>query len=418
MGRVVRRRATVVAAAVMVGALVTLSSGCAQLDSGDQIGGIQDAAAQRALADGMAAAFRPSLTVNPPDGTSGVSPTEPVTAAAAGGQLTKADLKTVGGAPLPGVLSPDGARWSSTAPLKPNTSYVLHTVVRSTSGQETPADTKFSTLAPGQQVTGAITPKSGEQANPATPISVVFSRPIADHAAVERSLVVTSTPPLTGSTHWRGDRELVWQSDGLWQAGSKVTATLDFFGKQVGPGVFGGGDLRTTFHVGALDQVTPDESTDPETDPDADPSADPDLPPDATDPALAAPADPAAGLPPNAAAAGRGTGTTVAAPNGAPRAIAPGRRTPGARTPGTASPAARTPSATTPGTSGSGPGTPGTGSTASGSTGSGASRPNSARTDSARSGSSDRSDESDSADGSDTRNGRDNPNGPSLPVLH
>jgi hypothetical protein len=410
----VRRRATVVAAAVMAGVLVTLSSGCAQLDSGDQIGGIQDAAAQRALADGMAAAFRPSLTVNPPDGTSGVSPTEPVTAAAAGGQLTKADLKTVGGAPLPGVLSPDGARWSSTAPLKPNTSYVLHTVVRSSSGQETPADTKFSTLAPGQQVTGAITPKTGEQANPATPISVVFSRPIADHAAVERSLVVTSTPPLTGSTHWRGDRELVWQSDGLWQAGSKVTATLDFFGKQVGPGVFGGGDLRTAFHVGSLDQVTPDESTDP----DADPGADPDLPPDATDPSLAAPADPGAGIPPNAAAAAPGNGRTVAAPNGAPRAIAPGTTSSGttssgARPPGATSSGARTPGATSPGAT-----SPGTSGSSSGSTGSGASRSNSARSDSARSGSSDRSDDSDSDDGSDTRDDRDKPNGPSLPVLH
>ena len=408
MGRVVGRRATVVAAAVMVGALVTLSSGCAQLDSGDQIGGIQDAAAQRALADGMAAAFRPSLTVNPPDGTSGVSPTEPVTAAAAGGQLTKADLKTVGGAPLPGVLSPDGARWSSTAPLKPNTSYVLHTVVRSTSGQETPADTKFSTLAPGQQVTGAITPKTGEQANPATPISVVFSRPIADHAAVERSLVVTSTPPLTGSTHWRGDRELVWQSDGLWQAGSKVSATLDFFGKQVGPGMFGAGDLRTTFHVGALDQVTPDESTDP----DADPGADSDLPPDATDPALAA--DPGAGLAPNAAAAGPGTGTTVAAPNGAPRALAPGA-TPGSRPPASTARGSRTPGAATPSARTPGSTTSGTGPTASGSTGSGAARSNSARSDSARSGSSDRSDDSNSGDDSDTR---DKPNGSSLPVLH
>jgi hypothetical protein len=397
-----------VAASAVVGVLVTLSSGCARLDSGDQVGGIQDAAAQRAMADGMAAAFRPSLTVHPSDGTSGVSPGEPVTAAVASGQITQAELKAVDGGALPGVLSPDGARWSSTAPLKPNTSYLLHTVVRATSGQETPADTRFSTLAPGQQVTAVISPKTGEQANPASPISVVFSRPVTDHAAVERSLVVTSTPALPGSTHWRGDRELVWQADGLWQAGTRVTATLDFFGRKVGPGVFGGGDVRSAFHVGSLDQAS---SEDP-----ADTAADTDLPPDATDPSLAEPAGSAADLPPGAAPTGPRAGTTVAAPNAVPGATAPGARAPGATTPG---------AATGSGSTGAGSGT--TPDSRSGTVGN--SRPGTtpnarsgATPDTARSSgsdSADHSDDQDSGDDSDSQNDdRGKPKGPSLPVLH
>jgi hypothetical protein len=258
-GRVDPRVATLVGTAAV---LVGLLSGCAQFGSGDQIGGIKDVAAQQGLAQGMADAFHPNLTVNPPNGAAGVSPSETVTAFVASGQFSQADLKTQDGGKLDGVLSPDGARWTSSAPLKPNTSYVLTTVVRATSGQETTTATKFTTLSPGQQVRGKITPADGGTISGSTPVDILFDKPVADRSAVERALVVTSSPPTQGSPYWRSDREVVWQPIGAWQPGSQVTATLDFFGKQVGPGLFGGGDLRSAFKVGDLDTSLPSDSLD------------------------------------------------------------------------------------------------------------------------------------------------------------
>jgi len=316
-----RVTARVGAAAVLVVAL----SGCAQLGTGEQIGGIKDVAAQQSLAQGMADAFHPNLTVSPQNGAAGVSPTELVTAVVASGQLTSADLRSQDGGKLDGALSPDGARWTSTAPLKPNTSYVLTTVVRSTTGQESNTTTKFTTLSPGQQVGGKITPADGGTVNPASPVSVLFDKPIGDRAAVEKALVVTSTPPIQGAPQWRSDREVVWQPSGLWQPGSQVTATLDFFGKQVGPGLFGGGDLRSSFRVGDLTSTLPSDNLNA------------DLPPGTTP---GAPVDPAFSDPSFAAGGSPGLAGTPGAPGvGAPGAA--GARPPVAAAPPAAPPAAR-----------------------------------------------------------------------------
>jgi hypothetical protein len=298
-------------------ALVVVLSGCAQLGTGEQVGGIKDVAAQQALAQGMADAFHPNLTVNPADGTAGVSPTELVTAVVASGQLTQADLRSQDGGELAGALSPDGARWTSTAPLKPNTSYVLTTVVRSTAGQDNTTTTKFATLSPGQQVGGKITPADGGTANPASPVSVLFDKPIVDRAAVEKALVVTSTPPIQGTTNWRSDREVVWQPSGLWQPGSQVTATLDFFGKQVGPGLFGGGDLRSSFHVGDLSTAVPSDNLNADLPAGTAPGA-------PVDPALNDPAFTSGTSPGLAGAPGVGAPTPGArAAGGTPRVAAP-----------------------------------------------------------------------------------------------
>jgi hypothetical protein len=288
VGRYGPRRAALVGVAVV---LVAALGGCGQLGgSNPQVGGVQDVAAQQALARGVPEAMgQPSVTVSPPNGAAGVSPTEMVTAAVTGGQLTQATLRSQDGATLDGVISPDGQRWTSSKPLKPNTSYVFTTVVRSTSGQESTTDTKFTTIGRGQQVNGKITPPDGATISAASPLTVVFDKPIGDRAAVERALVVSSAPPVKGSPGWRGDKELVWQPDSGWQPGSQVIATLNFFGKQVGPGLFGGGDLRSVFHVGDLRGPRP---------PDAAGDLPPSLDPSAPDLALAPGAPGAPGAPP------------------------------------------------------------------------------------------------------------------------
>lgn len=216
-------------------------AGCADQGATDSL----DLAAQR----NVAAVDQPRITVSPADGAAGVSPIERVTASVMDGQLTQVVLTTAQGVPLAGTLSPDGERWASSQPLKPNTSYVLKAASRAVTGQENHTTTRFSTLAPGQQVGGKITPDASAPVGTDAVVSVVFDKPIKDRSVVERSLRVSANPVTTGSVAWRSDRELLWRPAGRWAPGSLVTVSVDMFGKELGGGLVGASDLRTTFAV-------------------------------------------------------------------------------------------------------------------------------------------------------------------------
>lgn len=204
-----------------------------------------DLAAQR----DVAAVDQPRITVSPADGSAGVAPTERVTATVMDGQLTQVALATADGAPLAGTLSPDGERWASNQPLKPNTSYILKAASRAVSGQENHTTTRFSTLAPGQQVGGKITPDASGPVPTDAVVSVVFDKPIVDRFVIERSLRVSANPAADGAVAWRSDREVLWRPTAKWAPGSLVTVSVDMFGKQLGGGLVGASDLRSTFAV-------------------------------------------------------------------------------------------------------------------------------------------------------------------------
>jgi hypothetical protein len=221
--------------------MVALLGGCAGRDNAAspvdvaQLGAVQD--------------IPPRVTVNPADGAAGVAPTERVTVAVAGGRITIVKLATADGGVLTGSLSPDGERWASVQPLRPNTAYTLDVTSRSAWGKDTTTSTRFSTLAPGQRIAARLTPAGGSPVEADQAVSVLFDKPVGDREAVERALRVTANPAANGTTEWRSDRELLWRPDPAWPPGSKVTVSLDIFGKQLGNDMFGAADLRSAFTV-------------------------------------------------------------------------------------------------------------------------------------------------------------------------
>jgi lipoprotein-anchoring transpeptidase ErfK/SrfK len=86
---------------------------------------------------------------------------------------------------------------------------------------------------------GVYSPENGSTVGTAMIVSLRFSRPVADRAAVERAVTVTSVPPRTVVGHWFGDRRLDLRPEDFWPAGAHVTLSLRLRGVRGAPGVYG-----------------------------------------------------------------------------------------------------------------------------------------------------------------------------------
>jgi lipoprotein-anchoring transpeptidase ErfK/SrfK len=82
----------------------------------------------------------------------------------------------------------------------------------------------------------AVEPAQGAVVGVAHPVVVTFTKPIADRAAAERTISITSSRK-TGHFTWLKDDVVQWTPEGFWPAHAKVTVLA--------------GDLSTSFETGA-----------------------------------------------------------------------------------------------------------------------------------------------------------------------
>jgi lipoprotein-anchoring transpeptidase ErfK/SrfK len=98
----------------------------------------------------------------------------------------------------------------------------------------------------------SVAPTRGARVGVAHPVVVTFGGPIADRAAAERALQITSTPAMTGRFEWLDDHVVQWVPERFWPAHSTVALSVN--GKltqfETGPAVVGVADLSDhTFTV-------------------------------------------------------------------------------------------------------------------------------------------------------------------------
>ncbi|MCZ8380123.1 L,D-transpeptidase [Mycobacterium sp. CPCC 205372] len=98
----------------------------------------------------------------------------------------------------------------------------------------------------------SVAPTRGARVGVAHPVVVTFGGPIADRAAAERALRITSTPAMTGRFEWLDDHVVQWVPERFWPAHSTVALSVN--GKltqfETGPAVVGVADLSDhTFTV-------------------------------------------------------------------------------------------------------------------------------------------------------------------------
>jgi lipoprotein-anchoring transpeptidase ErfK/SrfK len=237
--------AGVIAAALVVGGVVALGG-----DGGR--GGAARSAAEGSDSggDGRTQADPVRLTVTPRDKATKVALDARAKVVADGGRLRAVTVAASGGRRLDGTLADDGRSWVSSGPLAPATRYRVVAEAVDEAGTPTRRRTSFTTLRPRAELRAAVMPLDGETVGVGLPIGVWFNRPVADRAAVERRLQVSSSKPVTGAWHWFADNEVHYRPRTYWPSGARVTLRARLAGTDAGDGVWGVSDRTIRFRIG------------------------------------------------------------------------------------------------------------------------------------------------------------------------
>ncbi len=206
-------------------------------------------------ADAAPAASGPVVTVteNPAPDARGVSPIAPVSVTVAQGTIVDAALTNTVGRAVAGTLSPDRTVYTITEPLGYDTTYTWSGTAVGGDGTTVPITGSFTTLAPDTRTSVRTNIADGQVVGIAAPIILQFDGPIADKAAVEKALTVTTDPPTTGSWAWLADdngARAHWRPENYWTPGTAVHVDAKLYGLDFGGDAYGAGDLSLNFSIG------------------------------------------------------------------------------------------------------------------------------------------------------------------------
>jgi len=202
----------------------------------------------------------PKLSASVTDGAVGVAVDSPVTVTADDGVLASVEMVNENGATVDGQLSPDGVHWSTTERLGYNRLYTLTAKARGLGGVAT-RQLSFQTHSPHNLTMPYAAPRDGEVVGVGEPVAIQFDESIADRTAAEKAIEVTADPPVEGAFYWLNNREVRWRPEHFWKPGTKVNIAVNTYGVDLGDGVFGQDNVRSSFTVGDEVIATADDKT-------------------------------------------------------------------------------------------------------------------------------------------------------------
>nr|WP_228817639.1 Ig-like domain-containing protein [Nocardia transvalensis] len=209
----------------------------------------------------------PVIAVTPGDGSKDVDPLGKIEVSASDGILTSVTMENEQGKPVEGILTPDKTAWKPTGPLGYDHTYTVTAQGISVTGPTGPTKASFSTLTPSNQTklylttTGGQPLAEGATYGVGTVIVAHFDEDIPDKAAAEKRLQVTADPPVQGSWYWLDKRNAHWRPEKYWAPGTKVTVQAKIYGQQLGNGLYGQEDAKTSFTIGPSHVSIADDNT-------------------------------------------------------------------------------------------------------------------------------------------------------------
>ncbi|BBY10041.1 L,D-transpeptidase [Mycobacterium marseillense] len=207
------------------------------------------------------------VTFTPGPGAHDVDPVAPVMVKAEVGTLAGVDMVNEAGTSVQGVLTPDNLVWKPTVPLGYGRTYTLTVTSRGTNGVAAKQVSTFTTLRPSNQTKVSFTTtaeaplRDGGTYGVGTVIVAHFDEQIADRAAAERRLAVTTTPQVQGSWFWVDGQNAHWRPEHYYAPGTQVTAEAQIYGIALGDGLFGQDDTRVAFRIGDAHVSIADDAT-------------------------------------------------------------------------------------------------------------------------------------------------------------
>jgi len=231
-----------IAAAVAVGLLASACSGHPQTPA-------QASASASAAVSAIAARATADLRITPANGSRGVNPAAGISVTATQGTVTNVTVSSPGG-PVPGALRDGGRVWRSTGTLGVAQSYTVTATGTDGSGQQVTTTSTFRTLTPAATFSTEIYEGSDQTYGVGMPIMLIFSQPITNRAAVERSLKLTTSKPVIGAWYWDDSEHLDFRPRDYWPADTTVSFDGHLAGVEGAQGVYGAADLTQTFTIG------------------------------------------------------------------------------------------------------------------------------------------------------------------------
>ncbi|MGA8252827.1 MAG: Ig-like domain-containing protein [Mycobacterium sp.] len=207
------------------------------------------------------------VTITPDANAHDVDPVAPVVVKANAGTLTDVRMVNDGGKQVDGVMTPDNTVWKPTAPLGYGRTYTLRVSSHGPNGVDSTQVSSFSTLRPSNQTKVSFTTtseaalKDGGTYGVGTVLVAHFDEQIADRAAAEKQLTVTTNPQEQGSWFWVDDQNAHWRPEHYYTPGTTVTAEAKVYGISLGKGLFGQEDSRVSFRIGDAHVSIADDAT-------------------------------------------------------------------------------------------------------------------------------------------------------------
>jgi lipoprotein-anchoring transpeptidase ErfK/SrfK len=207
------------------------------------------------------------VTITPGPNARDVDPLAQVMVKADTGKLTDVRMVNEAGKPVEGLMTPDNSVWKPTVPLGYGRTYTLTLTSRGPNGVASTEVSTFSTLLPSNQTKVSLTTTSeaalheGGTYGVGTVVVAHFDEQIADRAAAERQLNVTTNPPVQGSWFWVDSQNAHWRPEHYYAPGTTVTAEAKIYGISLGNGLFGQEDSRVSFRIGDAHVSIADDAT-------------------------------------------------------------------------------------------------------------------------------------------------------------
>ncbi|MGW6580269.1 L,D-transpeptidase [Streptomyces globisporus] len=152
-----------------------------------------------------------------------------------------------------GRIAEDGRSWApepKVARLALAAKYSIDAVAVDARGRRSARHATFTTLVPEHRFIGYFKPENRSTVGTGMIVSFAFNRPIADRAAVEKAIRVTSDPVVEVAGHWFGKDRLDFRPKTYWKPGTEVTVDIGLRDVEGAPGVYGSQDKTVVFTVG------------------------------------------------------------------------------------------------------------------------------------------------------------------------